>query len=309
MSTIKNLLQSFCYRLNLPAPTSFVGVSSPSERQYLELLRYIGDNLRNRPFAWPQLKRVHNFTTSTGVGKYRLPGDFYRLLDSTQWDTTNSFSMIGPASDGYLAARKYAAINVVTRKVYQINGPIGHLYSTAPYSRRSSGYFEIEPAGQNNTDILTLGYLSCNWVQPIDWVASTAYTAGQVRSVDGYVYICTGNGTSGTTRPSDGTVDTDITDGTVTWRVYTEPYHCSHDNSLLTDNDLVLFDQDAIIDGMVWRYKQLKGLDFMELRAEWENQISAACGRFKGITRANMADHFDDALDEWPNMPLGNWNV
>ena len=89
MATIKQILQQFCYRMNIPAPTSFVGSTSPAEQQYLSLFKFIGDNLRNRPYQWPQLKRGYSFNTSTGVSKYQLPGDFYRLLESSQWDVTN----------------------------------------------------------------------------------------------------------------------------------------------------------------------------------------------------------------------------
>ena len=309
MATVKSLIQSFCYRINQPAPTAFAGQTTPTEAQYLEILRFIGDNLRNRPFNWPQLKRAYSFTTVQNQSKYQLPGDFYRMLDSSQWDTTSHFRMFGPASDAFFAARQFAAINVVTQRVFHIVGPTGYLYSTAPYSQRSAGSFEITPAAPNSTDVLAFAYLSCNWVQPIDWIASTAYTAGQVRSVDGYVYICTANGTSGTTRPSTGTANTNITDGTVTWRVYTEPYPCSLANSLLTDNDLVLFDEDIMIEGMAWRYKQLKGLDYQDLRQEWEDNLQMMNGRFKGISRSSLAFSDGDLIDEWPRTSEGSWNV
>lgn len=304
MATVKELLQSFCRRINQPVPTAFAGVTSPTEAQYLEILRYIGDRLRNLPFDWPQLKKYYTFTTVTDQVNYQLPGDFYRMLPGTQWDTTNKFNMWGPATDSRWASRQFAAVNVYTRQVYHIVGPTNYLYSTAPYNQRSAGTFQINPGGQNDTDVLAFGYVSCNWVQPIDWVASTAYVQGHKRSVDGYVYYCTTGGTSGTTRPSTGTLNTNITDGTVTWRVYTEPYPCSLANTDLTDNDLVLFDEDVVIDGLVWRYKQLKGQDYLELKQDWDNQLSAMNSRFKGIT---LIDISGDGEDFFPNVPWGNW--
>ena len=226
------------------------------------------------------------------------------MLPGTQWDTSNKFTMFGPATDNLFAARQFAAINVYTRKVYHIVGPGNYLYNASPYVQRSAGTFQINPSGQNNTDILAFGYVSCNWVQPIDWVASTVYSSGDIRSVDGYVYYCKTGGTSGTTRPSLGTLNTDITDNTVVWRVYTEPYPCSLDNSKLTDNDLVLFDEDVIIDGLMWRYKQLNGQDYMDLKKDWEDQLSMMCGRFKGVS---VIDIDNNQLDWWPNVPVGNW--
>lgn len=304
MATIKELLQSFCRRINEPTPTAFATNTSPTEAQYLEMLRYIGDRLRSLNYSWPQLKRYYTFTTVTSQTGYQLPGDFYRMLPRTQWDTSNQFSMIGPATDSEYAARTFAAVNVYTRQVYHIVGPVGYLYSIAPYVQKSAGTFQINPGGVNNTDILAFGYLSCNWVQPTDWVASTIYAIGDIRSVNGYVYYCKTNGTSGATRPSTGTLSTDITDGTVVWRVYTEPYPCSLANTKLTDNDLVLFDEDVVIDGLMWRYKQLNGMDYQALQKDWDDQLSMMSGRFKGIT---IRDISGDGDDFWPNTPLSNW--
>jgi len=307
MATIKEVIQNFCYRINQPAPTSIVGVSSPAEQQYLSLFQYIGDNLRNRSYQWPQLKRGYTFTTSTGVSTYNLPGDFYRLLDSTQWDTTNNLPMFGPISDAAMAMRNYAVVSVLTRKAYQIIGPSGFLYSTAPYSKRSPGKFSINPAGPNNTDQLYMGYMSCNWIWPKDWVTGTTYAAGAVVTGNGNVYYTAAGGVASATRPT-GTTGT-ISDGTVNWTLYLEPYLCEPANTLLSDNDLCLFDSDLMIEGMRWAYKQAKGQEFQQLRADWENQLKSAFARFNGPTRVNMADSLDDYYGLWPITPSGNWSV
>lgn len=307
MATIKELLQNFCYRINQPAPTAFVGVSSPAERQYLSLFQFIGDNLRNRPYQWPQLKRGYTFTTETDVRKYQLPGDFYRILDSTEWDVTNQWPMRGPISDFNFTVREFAVVSLQTRKAFRLIGPTQYLYSTSPYSQRSQGWFEIDPAGQNDTDELFLGYISCNWIWPKSWVANTVYAAGSVVSGDGYVYYTVAGGTSGSTRPSADT-DPVPTDGTVTWLVYREPYLCNPANTKLTDDDLVLFDEDLMIEGMRWAYKRAKGLDYQQERTDWENQLKSAFARFNGPTRINTGDQAGDYAD-WPNVPLGSWNV
>lgn len=306
MATIKQILQSFCYRINVPAPSSFVGVSSPAEQQYLELFRFIGDNLRNRPYQWPQLKRGYTFTTTTGERNIQLPGDFYRILDSSQWDTTNEWPMRGPVSDFNFAVREFAVVSLQTRKCFRIIGPTNYLFNTSPYSQRSQGWFQIDPPGQNDTDELFLGYLSCNWIWPKDWVATTAYSLGNVRCGNGNVYICTTAGTSGTTRPSVST-GTEV-DGTVTWTVYREPYLCTSSNALLSDDDLCLFDEDLMIEGMRWAYAKAKGMEFQTERQDWENQLKSAFARFNGPIRINMADEFGEYFD-WPNIPAGSWSV
>ncbi len=306
MASINEIIRNFCYRVNIPAPATIVGVNSPAEQQYLSLFTFIGDNLRNRPYQWPQLKRGYTFTTQTGVSKIQLPGDFYRILESGQWDTTNQWPMRGPISDYNFNVREFAVVSLQTRKAFRLIGPTQHLYSTTPYNKRSSGYFEIDPAGQNNTDQLFMGYISANWIWPQDWIANTAYTLGQIRSGNGYVYICTGAGTSGTTRPSVATGT--VVDGTVTWTVYTESYQPTPTNTNLSDIDLCLFDDDLMIEGMRWAYFRAKKQEYEQERQDWENQVKSAYARFNGPIRVNMADSIDDYF-EWPNVPAGSWNV
>jgi len=306
MATIKEVIQNFCYRVNLPAPSSFVGVNTPTELQYLSLFRYIGDNLRNRPYQWPQLKKGYTFTTQTDVSKYQLPGDFYRILESSQWDTTNHWPMRGPISDYNFNVREFAVVSLQTRKAFRVIGPTNYLYSTSPYSQRSAGYFEIDPAGANNTDELFMGYISANWVWPKDWVASTSYTAGNLRSGVGQIYRASTTATSGTTRPNWQSGSS--TDGGVTWAVYTEAYSLNSTNTNLSDDDICLFDEDLMIEGMRWAYLRAKGLDYQQERADWEMMVKSAYARFNGSERINMSDDISDYFD-WPNLPQGSWNV
>lgn len=308
MATIKELLQNFCYRKNLPTPSSFVGVTSPAERQYLSLFQKIGDDLRNRPFNWPQLKRGYTFTTTTGQRDIQLPGDFYRLLESSQWDTTNNWPMRGPISDYNYTMRQFSVVSLQTRKAFRLIGPVGYLYSTSPYNKRSAGYFEIDPAGLNDTDQLFFGYVSCNWIWPRNWVASTGYTAGDLRSGVGNIYRASTTATSGATRPS--WTSGSSSDGGVTWAVYNEPFLCTPENAALNDADFCLFDDDLMIEGMVWAYEQAKGLDgWQSKRGDWEQAVKGAAGRFNGPVRINMSDEMGNPYDTWPNVPNGSWSV
>lgn len=306
MATVKEIIQGFCYRVNIPAPSSIVGVSSPSEQQFLSLFRFIGDNLRNRPYQWPCLKRGYYFNTTTNITKYQLPGDFYRILNSSQWDVTNQWPLRGPISDFNYTLRDFAVVGLDSRKAYRLIGPTQYLYSTSPYSQRSAGWFEIDPPGANNTDQLFMGYISCNWVWPRDWVASTSYSLGDIRSGNGTVYICTTAGTSGSTRPSV-TTGTEV-DGTVTWTVYREPYLVAPSNSLLSDNDLCLFDDDMMIEGMRWAYFRAKKMDYQQERSDWEQSIRSAYSRFNGPTRISTTGS-ESEDDDWPSLAPGGWSV
>lgn len=306
MSTILEIVKNFCYRLNLPAPASVVGVATPTEQQYLSIFKYVGDELRNRPYQWPQLKRGYTFTTTTNERRYQLPGDFYRILESNQWDTTNSWPMRGPVSDYQFTVREFAVVSLQTRKAYRLIGPVNYLYNTSPYSQRSQGWFEIDPPGANNTDELFMGYVSCNWIWPRDWVTATLYSAGDIRSGAGYVYRTAAGGTSGATRP-DWSTGSD-SDGTVTWTVYTEPYQVDASNTALNDGDICLFDDSLMIEGMRWAYKRAKGMDYQQERSDWEQMVKSAYARFNGPIRINVSEDPFDFLD-WPNVPNGSWPV
>lgn len=215
--------------------------------------------------------------------------------------------MRGPISDYQFDIREFAVVSLQTRKAFRVIGPVNYLFNTSPYSQRSQGYFEIDPAGANDSDELFLGYLSCNWIWPRDWVASTVYSLGDIRSGDGYVYRVTTAGTSGTTRPSWST-GSDV-DGTVTWTVYIENYPSIATNAALNDSDICLFDMDLMIEGMRWAYFRAKKQDYEQERADWENQLKSSFARFDGPIRLNMGDSLDDYFDEWPIGPTGSWSL
>ena len=297
MATVKEIIDAFCYRINVPAYSAYVGQTAPAQAQYYSLFEFVGDNLRNRPFNWPQLKRGYTMTTTSGVARIELPGDFYKLLESTQWDVTNKWPLRGPISDFNMAVRQFSVVSLQTRKAYRIIGAGQYLYNA---NQRSAGSMEIDPAPTNSTDQLYMQYLSRNWVWPVDWVTSTVYSAGAIVTGIGQVYKTAAGGTSGATRPSHTTGT--VTDGAVLWTVYTEPYVAT------TDNDLVLFDKDLMVEGMRWAYLRAKGLDFNQERQDWEGMVRAGYSRFQGATRINASDEMGEGAD-WPIIPPGSWSV
>jgi hypothetical protein len=116
------------------------------------------------------------------------------------------------------------------------------------------------------------------------------------------IYRCKANGTSGATRPSH--TSGEASDGTVTWATYNEPYVWTSGS----DNDIVLFDEDLMIEGMVWAYRRAKDMPFEPQKLEWENAVRTAAARFQGATRISAADDDEESAD-WPNIPGGSWSV
>lgn len=300
MSTVKEIIDEFCDRINQPRESTIIGSTSPAARQFLSLFKFIGRELISNPNGWSQLKRIYTFTVSTGVANYQLPGDFDKLLVGTQWGVTNQIPLSGPISDAQMAFQTYGQVAASPFSSYQINGAQGYIFNTSPYTQRSQGYFQISPAGQNNTDQNAIAYLSNNFVWPRDWIANTAYSLNDVRTGVNNMYICTTAGTSGTTRPSvlTGTV----VDGTVTWQVYTEPYIISN------DSDFCLFDDDLMIEGLRWAWYRAKKQDYTQERIDWDRSVRSAIGRQNGPCEIN-AGYNVNLNPDWPNVPVGSWSV
>lgn len=300
MATVKETIDEFLSRINEPTFATYVGSTEPAQRQYLSLLRKIGDNLRNRPHDWPQLKRSFEFSTVAGQARYELPGDFYRLGLETFWDKTNQWPLRGPITDFSMAFRNLSVVSLQTRKAFRLIGPTQYLYSTNPYNRRSRGYIELSPTPDGADTIRFDTYISASWVWPRDWAPGTAYQTGDLRTGIGQIYRCVSGGTSGTTRPS-WTSGTD-SDGGVDWEVYNELYTWQH------DDDLILFDEDLMIEGLKCAYLQSKGLDYVADQTSWESMVSNAIGRFGARVRVNAADQ-GAGEDYEPNVPDGSWPV
>lgn len=276
-----------------------VGSSTPAARQYLSLFRFIADELLDSSDGWTQLKRIYTFTTTTGVANYQLPGDFLRPLTGTQWDVTDQIPLAGPLSNAQLAFQTYG-VNIATPFAgYQINGAQGYIIRTAPYTQRSAGYFQISPAGQDDTTQNAIAYTSCNYVWPTDWVASTAYSLGNKVTGINNIYICTTAGTSGTTRPS--AVTGTETDGTVTWTVYNEPY------PITADTDIVILDDSLFVEGLRWAWYQSKKQDYADIEQRWRGSVRASIGRQNGAVALNAGITNQDGW-QWPLVPNGNWS-
>ncbi len=303
MATVKELIDEFCDRINQPRESTYVGNTTPAARQYLSLFRFIANELLDYQDGWDQLKRTYTFTTTTGVANYQLPGDFLRLLTGTQWGVTNQIPLAGPLSNARLAFQTYG-VNIATPYAgYQVNGAQGYIFNTSPYTQKSAGYFQISPAGQDDTTQNVIAYTSCNYVWPTNWVASTpGYIVGSKVAGVNNIYIATAitTGTSGTTRPSITTGT--VVDGGVTWAPYHEPY------PITADTDFVILDDDLFVEGLRWAWyeskQQFQAASTYEQR--WRGNVRSALGRQNGACIVSAAYDTNDLL-EWPCVAQGGW--
>ena len=300
MSTVKAILDEFCDRINQPRESSYVGATTPAARQYVSLLKFIASQLLDYPDGWAQLKRIHTFTTATGVANYQLPGDYLRLLTGTEWCVTNQIPLAGPLSNARLAFQTYG-VNIATPFAgFQINGAQGYTVRTSPYTQKSAGYFQISPAGQDDVTQNVIAYTSSNWCWPTDWVTATSYSLGAKVAGINNMYICTDAITSSATRPS--VTSGSETDGDGQWTVYQEPYPPS------VDTDFVLLDDELFIEGLRWAWYRSKKQDYGQEKKDWEISVRSSLGRQNGTIALN-AGYDTTANWDWPVVPVGDWSI
>lgn len=149
---VLQIIQSFCYEINIPAPAS--GLASTTDPAYLQLVYLFyatGRDLRQAK-CWPQLKKTYSFTTSNGVATYALPTDFYASLLDTYWDATDKWKMAGPLTDAKYNELFYGYATFSNRIYFRVFG------------QTSANQFALQPTpGTTNLD-LTYDYITKNWI-------------------------------------------------------------------------------------------------------------------------------------------------
>ena len=152
---------------------------------------------------------------------------------------------------------------------------------------------------------------------PASWVAGTSYEAEiTVVNATSDCFICVIDGISGDYSPKfrsvlldnntllGQTTDT-ITDGTVIWTMYYNPYE-----TFAADTDEVILDYQNIIDGTVWRFKQERGLPYQDLKQDAEDQLEIARSNLSGsdVLSVNRRRLLPPMIGYW-SMPCGNYGI
>jgi hypothetical protein len=78
--------------------------------------------------------------------------------------------------------------------------------------------------------------------------------------------------------------------------------------SFTMDDDVPLLDEDTMVLGLVWRWKQYKGFDFTADFAKYESKMNDLIGRDGSKPALTMADGWGD-VPPGVFVPAGNWNA
>lgn len=269
--TVLGIAQAVVSETGLVIPTSIISTTDNAQIQLRNLLYAQARQLRNRRI-WPQQKKIYVFNTVNGTASYQLPQDYYAATTGTAWDDTKKLRLIGPMSDSRFTARTRGVVEV-TNTAYRIFGP-----DINPAS--AGGQFVVSPTPSSAFE-LSFEYLTETLFLPPLWVASTAYTmaANPYISANGNVYKLDTNGTSSaTTAPiAVTTAVNSIIDNTAKWHYYSPGYE-----SIVLDTDLCMFDDDLMVAGLKWRYKQAKKLDWQDDYQAYTTLVEGAVGRWQG---------------------------
>lgn len=148
---VLQIIQSFCYETNQPAPSTLLSVTDPAVNQLISLFYAVGRDLRQAK-CWPQLKRTHSFNTVSTDYQYALPADFYCSILDTYWDTTNKWKMYGPITDSTFNQLKNGLATVSSTYYFRVFGRLG------------SDQFEIYPTPGTSVSTLQFDYMSSYWL-------------------------------------------------------------------------------------------------------------------------------------------------
>lgn len=258
---------------------------STTDKTQLQLKALLYAELRYlRTIAkWPQAKKTHTFTLEANRAFYPLPADFYTALADTQWDQANRWRLDGPMSDGQFSDRLYGLGSSGIDKAFRIRSIDSNIYT-------AGGQFQIDPTPTENGGNLSFDYFTANLFVPPFWRPSeTGITVNTWRFANNLYLKCTAitTGTTGTTAPTAAGVD-----GGVTWAVLstgtgtvTGTYE-----TIVSNNDLVLYDEDVVTTGFKWRWLKAKGRDYAVEASEYKKLLNTAITRYNGSYRGSMGN-------------------
>jgi hypothetical protein len=151
------IIQQASGELGLPVPQFVTSIPTETGQQMLALLNSAGNDLLSNA-QWEELTKEYNFTTVLNQGAYPLPSDYNFFIDSTGWDNTNRWPLLGPVSVQEWNALIAAKVTAVSRTYYKIQQSQVHIW---PVPSLPNGQNGNPPTDGRN---LVLSYGSLNWV-------------------------------------------------------------------------------------------------------------------------------------------------
>lgn len=281
---ILDILQDAALELGITVPISGVNSTDLQTKQLVALLTREGKEARCQVY-WPQLTKEWTFSLVDSQANYALPGDFERFDFRTMWSRGNHWELTGPLSPQEWQWRKSGIVSSGPRQRFRIKGSADNQF-----------YIDPTPGSSDASLLLVYEYQSANWVRPKTWVTATNFVASSYCFYNGNFYFTASGGTTGATAPThtSGTAS----DGGVSWAYYSDAY-----DKPLADTDVSLIAEDIITMGLKWRFMQQKGLDYVDLKRQYDEKIRAESTSLTGARTLNLTGPADTFLISPFNIP------
>lgn len=289
--TALTVAQTVAARLQLASPATLVG-STEANAQLIKAMIEATCRDIAEAHPWPELQKEYTFTLATSTANYVLPSDFDRQMFETLWNRTNKWPLIGPIDPVEWQQYKSGIVATMPRQRFRVKG-----WQTNQF------YIDPTPTASENGQTVALEYISRSTIVPKTWVTLTSWTGYQYCSYNGNIYDRGGTGaaTTGATPPThtSGTVS----DGSINWTYTNAAFE-----TIIADTDLFVLDEDLVTDGTVWRFKRERGLDYQELKLEYEQSLEIAKTRLSGagVLTVNQARLSAPMIGPW-SYPVQNF--
>lgn len=156
------------------------------------------------------------------------------------------------------------------------------------------------PTGTTTNVEIVDGTAQWEYHPVLSWTAQTEYEEGDIILISAQYYVAQNGAKSGLVSPT--WTETTVSDGTIIWTYISAPY-----DTIITDDDLVLLEDDLMIMGLKWRFMQARGVGYKDLRIEYERSKNAAVARYMPGMKFNLAGQGYYPAGLYPNFPLGNF--
>lgn len=280
--SLLTMLQTAAREMGITSPVSVVSASDEQAQQLLALAQREGKELRST-YDWPQLQKEVTITTVSGQANYALPADFERFVFNTEWDRTNHWEILGPASPQEWQFRKSGIVNAGPRFRFRVKGV-------------ADNQFYIDPTPSSSGTVIAFEYITTNWILPINWSAGYTFLANRYCSYNGNIYVTSAGGVTGVTPPTH--TSGSVNDGGVTWTHSSAEY-----SQFLADTDFPVLREEIVGLGVQWRFLRMKGLEWQTIRADYEQAVRREVTAFKGAPVLSLGGTGTPALMGYYNIP------
>jgi hypothetical protein len=164
--TLLQIMQAVCDEVGLPRPSSIIGSTDDQVRQLLALANLEGEELASRAGhigGWPRLRGEHSITTVDSTASYAFPSDLQYFTNTTAWDRTNKWQLLGPVSPQEWQVLKSGLTVTGPRRRFRV---MNNLI-----------YIDPTPTSSDAGDTLIFEYYSNQWCQSSGGTAQSSWAA------------------------------------------------------------------------------------------------------------------------------------